>query len=184
MNIEQLKKIKLDVREEIKKGEDPFQKIMGAINLLKNDEALELINSFEPSPLYSVLKNKGFEHITNHIDGGFEIIFYKTGNYNNANNEIIDKDWKNENNFNDDDLKKLAHCKEIEIDVRELEPPQPLLKIFEIIENMDSDNALSIIHERKPIHLYPRLKDAGFKFLTKEIKEDLYSIKVWRNQTN
>ncbi|MHB1680102.1 MAG: DUF2249 domain-containing protein [bacterium] len=179
MNIEQLKKIKLDVREDIKKGDDPFKKIMGVISLLKNDEALELINNFEPFPLYSVLKNKGFEHIANHIDGGFEIIFYKTDNTNST--EIIDKDWGNENNFNDDDLKKLAHCKEIEIDVRELEPPQPLLKIFEIIENMDGDSALSIIHERKPIHLYPRLKDAGFKFLTKEIKEDLYHIKVWKN---
>ncbi len=178
MNIEQLKKIKLDVREDIKKGEDPFQKIMGAISLLKNDEVLELINNFEPFPLYSVLKNKGFEHITNHIDGGFEITFYKSANYK---PEIIDEDWKNENNFNDDDLKKLAHCKEVEIDVRELEPPQPLLKIFEIIENMDNDTALSIIHERKPIHLYPKLKDEGFKFLTKEIKENIYSIKVWNN---
>ncbi|RZD16546.1 MAG: DUF2249 domain-containing protein [Candidatus Acididesulfobacter guangdongensis] len=179
MQTEKLKKVKLDVREDIAKGDDPFQKIMEAVNSLKDGEALEVINSFEPFPLYSVLRNKGFEHTANHVDGGFEITFYKTDNH--KNEPAADEDWKNENNFNDDDLKKLAHCREAELDVRELEPPQPLLKIFEIIENMDKDAALSIIHDRKPIHLYPRLKDAGFKFLTEDTGSDLYSIKVWRN---
>jgi uncharacterized protein (DUF2249 family) len=177
-----LKKIRLDVREDIAKGNDPFQKIMETINSIEDDEALEIINSFEPFPLYSVLKNKGFEHTTEHLDDGFYITFYKIDNPVNRKNKIADdEDWKNENNFNDEDLKKLAHCKEIELDVRELEPPQPLLKIFEIIDNMDKDAALSIIHDRKPIHLYPRLKDAGFKFLTEDTGNDLYSIKVWRN---
>ncbi len=179
MQTEKLKKVKLDVREDIAKGADPFQKIMEAVNSLKDGEALEVINSFEPFPLYSVLRNKGFEHTAKHFDGGFEITFYKTDNH--KNEPAGDEDWKNENNFNDDDLKKLAHCRETELDVRELEPPQPLLKIFEIIEIMDKDEALSIIHDRKPIHLYPRLKDAGFKFLTEDIGNDLYSIKVWRN---
>ena len=179
MQTEKLKKVKLDVREDIARGDDPFKKIMETVKSLKDGEALEVINSFEPFPLYSVLRNKGFEHTATHVNGGFEIIFYKTDNH--KNKPAADEDWKNENNFNDDDLKKLAHCRETELDVRELEPPQPLLKIFEIIEIMDKDEALSIIHDRKPIHLYPRLKDAGFKFLTEDTGNDLYLIKVWRN---
>lgn len=183
MKTNELKKIRLDVRDDIKKGADPFQTIMSAVNSLKEDETLELINSFEPFPLYSVLKNKGFEHTTKHTENGFEILFFRDGNRSHDHENLKNtktKEVDEENNFSDEDLKKLAHSTEIEIDVRGLEPPQPLLKIFEILENMDNDKALSITHERKPIHLYPRLKDAGYKYLTKETKEDLYSIKVWR----
>jgi uncharacterized protein (DUF2249 family) len=177
-NIADLKKIKLDVREDIKNGADPFKKIMEAVNNLKNGEALDLINSFEPFPLYSVLKNKGFEHTTNTVPEGFEIIFFR--------NEKDSKPVKvseeaDENNFEDDDLKNLAHKQNItELDVRGLEPPQPLLKIFSSLESLKEDSALHIIHERKPIHLYPKLKDAGYKFLTEETGGELYTIKIWK----
>ena len=43
-NIDDLKRIKLDVREDIKNGADPFKKIMEAVNKLKDGEALDLIN--------------------------------------------------------------------------------------------------------------------------------------------
>ncbi len=175
--INNLKRIKLDVREDIKNGADPFQRIMKAVNELKEDEALDLTNSFEPFPLYSVLKNKGFEHITNKTREGFQIIFFrdKTGK-----KPIKVSEEADEKNFTDEDLKNLAHKKGVEIDVRGLEPPQPLLKIFETLENIKEGEALYITHERKPIHLYPRLKDAGYKFLTEETGEDLYTVKIWR----
>jgi uncharacterized protein (DUF2249 family) len=177
-NIDDLKKIKLDVREDIKNGADPFKKIMEAINKLKDGEALDLINGFEPFPLYSVLKNKGFEHITNKVPEGFEIIFFR----NNVGAKPVKvSEEADENQFGDEDLKNLAHKQNIiELDVRGLEPPQPLLKIFSTLESLGSDAALHIIHERKPIHLYPRLKDAGYKFLTEETGDDLYTIKIWR----
>ncbi len=177
-NIDDLKRIKLDVREDIKSGADPFKKIMEAVNKLKDGEALDLINSFEPFPLYSVLKNKGFEHITDKVAEGFEIIFFRS----NAEAKPVKvSEEAGENQFGDEDLKNLAHKQNIvELDVRGLEPPQPLLKIFSALEGLGSDAALHIIHERKPIHLYPRLKDAGYKFLTEETGGDLYTIKIWR----
>lgn len=176
-NIDKLKRVKLDVRDDIKNGADPFQKIMKAVNALKEGEALDLTNSFEPFPLYSVLKNKGFEHITNRTQDGFQIIFFRDTA---ANESYKISEEADENNFTDEDLKNLAHQKNIVIDVRGLEPPQPLLKIFETLENIKGDEALYITHERKPIHLYPKLKDAGYKFLTEETSEDLFTIKVWK----
>lgn len=177
-NINGLKIVRLDVREDIKNGADPFQKIMGAVGKLGEGEALHLINGFEPFPLYSVLKNKGFEHITNRIPEGFEIIFFRD---NTGEGPVKVSGEADENSFTDDDLKNLAHKKNnIEMDVRGLEPPQPLLKIFEALENLKDDEALYVTHERKPIHLYPRLKDAGYKFLTEERGNELYTIKVWK----
>ena len=177
-NLNGLKRIKLDVREDIKNGADPFKKIMGAVNELKDGEALDLINSFEPFPLYSVLKNKGFEHINNKVPEGFEIIFFRNDT---GAKPVKVSEEADENQFGDEDLKNLAHKQNIvELDVRGLEPPQPLLKIFSTLEGLGGDSALHIIHERKPIHLYPRLKDAGYKFLTEETGDDLYTIKIWR----
>jgi len=180
-NIGDLKRIKLDVREDIKNGADPFKKIMEAVNNLKEGEALDLINSFEPFPLYSVLKNKGFEHITDKVAEGFEIIFFRSNASNAEAKPVKVSEEADENQFDDEDLKNLAHKQNIvELDVRGLEPPQPLLKIFSTLEGLGGDAALHIIHERKPIHLYPRLKDAGYKFLTEETGDDLYTIKIWK----
>ena len=177
-DVTDLKKITLDVREDIKSGNDPFKKIMEAVNNLNEAEALVLINSFEPFPLYSVLKNKGFEHITNNMPEGFEIIFFRSGG---DIKPIKVSEGADENQFDDEDLKNLAHKQNIiELDVRGLEPPQPLLKIFAALENLKNDETIHIIHERKPIHLYPRLKDAGYKFLTEETGGDLYTIKIWK----
>ncbi len=176
-NIDGLERVELDVRDDIKNGADPFEKIMTAVNALKENEALYLTNSFEPFPLYSVLKNKGFDHTTNKIPEGFQIVFFRNGVKGSTTTISEDTD---EFNFNDNDLKNLAHLNSIELDVRGLEPPQPLLKIFEVLESLKPDEALYITHERKPIHLYPRLKDAGYKFLTEEIGGDLYTIKIWK----
>ncbi|MEA1931983.1 MAG: DUF2249 domain-containing protein [Euryarchaeota archaeon] len=43
---------------------EPFSDIMSALTDLPEDGTVLLINSFEPKPLYSVLKRKGFEYET------------------------------------------------------------------------------------------------------------------------
>jgi len=43
---------------------EPFADIMSALGSLPADETLVLVNSFEPSPLYDVLEERGFEYMT------------------------------------------------------------------------------------------------------------------------
>ena len=50
--------ITLDVREDIRKGREPFGKIMQMVAGLKGDEQLRLIAPFEPAPLYAVLAQR------------------------------------------------------------------------------------------------------------------------------
>jgi uncharacterized protein (DUF2249 family) len=54
----------VDVREDILRGQEPFDRIMGAVANLDDDEELVIVNVFEPVPLYSVLGERGFSHET------------------------------------------------------------------------------------------------------------------------
>ncbi|MCM3588767.1 DUF2249 domain-containing protein [Mesobacillus maritimus] len=70
--------IELDVREDIKKGNDPFRVIMETITTFKNGDTLILHAPFQPVPLYNVLAAKEFEHETQKInDNHYKVIFIK-----------------------------------------------------------------------------------------------------------
>lgn len=46
---------------------EPFGPIMSALEELRADESLVLINSFEPVPLYDVLRERGYDHQTEQV---------------------------------------------------------------------------------------------------------------------
>ena len=66
----------LDVRPDIAAGDEPFQRIMGAVDRLNPAEALEIIAPFEPDPLYAVMAEMGFGHEAQVLpDGGWKVTF-------------------------------------------------------------------------------------------------------------
>lgn len=54
--------IRLDVRPLHERGEEPFNAIMSVVDGLKGSDEFLLINSFEPKPLYALMKKRGFSH--------------------------------------------------------------------------------------------------------------------------
>ncbi|WP_436908332.1 DUF2249 domain-containing protein [Halosimplex marinum] len=46
---------------------EPFGAILAALDELPSGETLELVNSFEPEPLYDVLDDRGFAHETERV---------------------------------------------------------------------------------------------------------------------
>ena len=68
--------VTVDVREDIRQGREPFEKIMAAVGRLGPGETLLLINSFEPLPLYRVMAQNGFAHRGEQTaDGTWKIYF-------------------------------------------------------------------------------------------------------------
>ncbi len=164
--------IKLDVRPTIDSGKDPFLKIMQTIKSLKDDDVLHLINSFEPMPLYSVLGNKGYEHWTESIDGVFNVYFFKDNS-----KSIKTEQAKNNNEIVDTDLKKV-----IEIDVRELAPPEPMIKVLESLSEVDEETVLVVHHHREPMMLYPKLEERGYTAMTNKIDENYYKAVITKKR--
>jgi hypothetical protein len=61
--------LELDVREDLKNKIEPFQKIMEALKELKGDNDIFILHApFKPTPLFAVMKAKGFIHEEEEID--------------------------------------------------------------------------------------------------------------------
>lgn len=74
------KVIELDVREDLKNKIEPFQKIMGVIKDLNEGDVFILHAPFQPKPLFTVLKAKGFEHEAEEIEKKhWKVTFTKRG---------------------------------------------------------------------------------------------------------
>ncbi|MGE5681565.1 MAG: DUF2249 domain-containing protein [Bacillota bacterium] len=69
--------IEIDVRKDILSGQDPINRIKTAIGQLNDENAVRLINIFEPVPLYFVLGRKGIKHWSEYKDNNWYIYFYK-----------------------------------------------------------------------------------------------------------
>ena len=57
---------------------------------------------------------------------------------------------------------------DVTVDVRGLEPPQPLVRILETLATLPGDTNLHAQTDRRPMHLYTQLELRGFVGETKE----------------
>ncbi len=165
----------LDVRPIIDAGEDPLSLIVKSAKNIQQGEILKIINSFEPTPLLSLLKRQGFDHYVDTIDDYVvETYFYKTGDgvLDNDQVESAGEGW-------DFYLEKFADQLET-VDVRELSMPQPMMTILEAIETLPTEKALFVYHKRIPVFLLPELKEKGFDFRIKEISENQVHLLIFK----
>lgn len=171
-NLSDDKLIILDVRPILNQGIDPFKDIMTRIKELKADEVLLIINSFEPVPLYSVLGNRGFQHWTEKDENIFKVYFFL--NENNPNT------FKQNNP--DQISRELDFENVIELDVRELPPPEPMMKILEALPKIDDNSVLLVHHHREPMMLYPKLEERGFRAITNKIDDNYFKVLIFRKE--
>ena len=54
--------VELDVRDILAEGRSPLPLIMNTVATLEPTQGLRLLTAWEPSPLYEMLGNMGFEH--------------------------------------------------------------------------------------------------------------------------
>jgi uncharacterized protein (DUF2249 family) len=169
--------IELDVRPILESGVDPFKAIMDQIKVLPMGASLCIINTFEPIPLINKLKEKGFSHQTQRNDAG-EV---RTFLYRNT-DEPIPAEENIENNLNPsfDIVFKQFENNMIEIDVRALEMPMPMVTILESIEQLEPHQALYVHHKRLPQYLLPELEQRLFAFASKEEDADNTKLIIYR----
>ncbi|MBI4532227.1 MAG: DUF2249 domain-containing protein [Candidatus Latescibacteria bacterium] len=164
-----MNEVVLDVRPIIAAGEEPFGQIMATVSALKKGEALHLINSFEPGPLYRVLGSRGFTHRTEEQEGVWHIYFSKGDGEAAAKGE------------GEEAIDTCGGCgstepEVIELDVRELEPPEPMIRILEALPRIGERGLLVVHHHREPLLLYEKLTQRGYTAKTIKINKGYYKV--------
>lgn len=164
-DVPEARRVHLDVREDIRRGTEPFARIMAAVKALAGDQALALRVPFEPIPLYDVLGKRGFAHWTErHAADDWSVWFYRdTG-------PRVEPTAA---------PATPARPRSV-LDVRGLEPPQPMLRVLAEIDHLGPGAELEVHHERRPMFLYPQLDERGFLHETDEPEPGLVRIRIRR----
>lgn len=146
----------LDVRPILRDGGEPFEKIMAAVNALQPGQGLRLLATFKPTPLLHVLGSRGFSHEARELDDGeWEVLFRPLddaaapGGAEPAGAAQEDADWP----------APARH-----LDNRDLDPPEPMVRILAVIEAMKKGEVLSALLCREPIFLLPELAKRGHRW--------------------
>lgn len=169
--------VALDVRPVIASGKDPLQVILGKIKTLEANQALKIINTFEPTPLMSLLQKQGFESYADVIhDDLVETYFYKktaTGEQTQElNYDSSSKNW--------DQIVTRFKDMVQPIDVRSLEMPLPMLTILDALDKLPADTALYVYHKRIPVFLLPELAQRKFDYRIKEISDSEVHLLIFK----
>jgi uncharacterized protein (DUF2249 family) len=163
----------IDVRPLMARGEEPFRAIMTAARTVPAGSTLRLVAGFEPLPLYDVLAKQGFVHHTCRLEGdAWEVRFYRERSDSEAETVASDTaasrtvDWAE------------TPSSEITIDVSELVPPEPMIRILEALESLPPEGRLLVHHVRRPIHLYERLDEMGYGHDTRELGPGRFEVLI------
>jgi uncharacterized protein (DUF2249 family) len=144
--------VDLDVRPILRAGGEPFEKILEAVSGLKPGQGLRLFATFKPTPLFHVLGSKGFTYEAKELTGGeWEVLFSPTGAA--PTNAATVGTAAADNSAWPDPVERM--------DNRELDPPEPMVRILAATEKLAAGQVLSALLCREPIFLFPELAKRG-----------------------
>ena len=185
-----LREVELDVREDMRAGREPFSRIMAAVATLSADEVLRLRTIFEPVPLFEVLAKRDFSHESERHSADDWCIWFWHGERGPAPHESELRDVARHDasvrasvntesplSASDDDaLEKPTAW----LDVRGLEPPEPLVRTLAALEQLPQGHQLVHINARVPQLLLPMLVERGFACVVDDSQADRVLVRIWR----
>lgn len=173
--------VDLDVRDDLRNGREPFSRIMAAREALPAGAVLRLRATFEPRPLYAVMAKHGFQHWTEELgEEDWQVWFYpaaQPGDGVEAPPQTADaaaRPGSAPANAPADDV--------IVLDVRGLEPPEPMVHTLAALERLPHGHTLVQINERVPRFLLPRLEEQGFQYEIVEQPGDVVRVFIRHRQ--
>jgi len=149
------KYVDVDVRPILRAGGEPFSAIMAALDRLEPGQGLRLYATFKPVPLFAVMADKGFVHSEQALDGGeWEVLFTPAE----TKPELISTPAAN---------LSFGNWPEpaVKLDNRDLEPPEPMVRILAAADKLGPGETLSALLRREPVFLFPQLEKRGFRWL-------------------
>ncbi len=145
--------LEVDVRPILKAGGEPFSLIMTAVESAKPGQGICLYAPFKPVPLFNVMAGKGFAHSETEIGGGdWQVLFTPAEVPAAAPTPAAQA------------IGKWPESK-VRLDTRELDPPEPMVRILAAAETLGPGETLTALLGREPVFLFPQLEKRRFNWL-------------------
>lgn len=147
--------VDLDLRPMLRAGGEPFDKIMETVAALGPGQGLRLFATFKPTPLLRVLESKGFVHEAKELERGEWEVLFRPSKAAVADGEagaVLPTDnsvWP----------EPVQH-----LDNRDLDPPEPMVRILAATEAMKEGEVLSALLCREPTFLLAELAKRGHRW--------------------
>lgn len=168
--------IELDVREDLRNGLEPFSRIMAARQQVPAGGALRLRAIFEPVPLYRVMEKQGFDHWTEELaPDDWRVTFYpaEAGSMESGSAAPVESGGA---------AGAEAEEEIIILDVRGMEPPEPMVRTLAALEELPVGMTLLQINERVPQFLLPKLEGLGFSYRVQEQDDTVVRVFIRRSE--
>jgi hypothetical protein len=150
--------VKLDLRQDMREGREPYSKLMVAVFRLRKGEMFQVVAPSKPEPIFPFMASNGFSHTeTVTPDGDWEVLFIPE-------DELPSPKVK-KTSRSPADGKCSCGCGRalIEVDTCDFrKTPQPLTLILERLKTLPKDAELKARTRRRPFRLYAHLDERGF----------------------
>lgn len=164
--------VELDLREDMRAGREPFSRIMAAVRELDDTQVLRLRTIFEPVPLFAVLAKRGFNYESRQdAPEDWSVRFWRGA----ADDDAVVAEPAPTPDDDDRDRENTLW-----LDVRGLEPPQPMLRTLAALEALPAGHELVQINVRVPQLLLPVLAERGYAVAVDESHADRVLVRIWR----
>ncbi|MBF0610837.1 MAG: DUF2249 domain-containing protein [Magnetococcales bacterium] len=152
------KQVKIDTRPLLDQGIDPFNQIQASLASLPSQGMILLIIPFQPLPLYQVLAGLGYGYQAAYGEDNWHIgVFAKTA-------------------------EQKAPPPPALLDVRDLPPPEPMVRVLQAVTGLQPGQSIQVIHHRLPHLLYPRLAERNLQVTTREEEDGSVLLTITRPQ--
>lgn len=161
---------RLDVRSMLATGVDPLAEILAEVDLLPVQDILLIEAPFDPVPLRRMLAGRGYaSHAVLLSPEHWQVFFKKQDR---ADLPVLP------------DLSDLPpfplywHEGVLEMDLRRLEPPNPMIAILKVIESDEGGNYFIVRLIRDPLYLYPELVERNWYAVVLEESDDGLMVRI------
>ena len=163
----------LDVRPLLASGQDPFAQVMSLSARVTPGGFLVVDAPFDPAPLRRVLAGKGFTSLGRQVGPNHWRICWRREEAQNAVSMTEEPMPRH-------GPEPWSAADGTHLDVRGLQPPEPLTRVLELIDQGEIDS-LVLHHDRDPVFLYPMLGERGWSCLSVEHLQGEVRIKLARD---
>jgi uncharacterized protein (DUF2249 family) len=175
--------VELDVRDDLRSGREPFSRIIAAVDGLRDHDVLHLRAIFEPVPLFKALGKRGFVHESQHHGPeDWSVWFWRdAGQERPAAARGAGETRPSRAPAAPQPSPAIRGDNVIELDVRGLMPPEPMMRTLTALETLPAGHTLVQVNERVPQFLLPVLAERGFSCEIDESVPGVVRLRIWHS---